>query len=46
VVLATFPYLEGVPNREIFFNIVFFAVLLSTILQGSTFEGIRAPARA
>jgi potassium/hydrogen antiporter len=38
VVLATFPVIEGVPGSHEFFNIVFFAVLLSTLLQGSTFE--------
>jgi cell volume regulation protein A len=38
VVLATFPVLEGVPGSFRFFDIVFFAVLLSTVLQGSTFE--------
>jgi potassium/hydrogen antiporter len=38
VVLATFPVIEGVPHSTEFFNIVFFAVLLSTVLQGSTFE--------
>ena len=38
VVLATFPVIEGVPQSLEFFNIVFFAVLLSTLLQGSTFE--------
>jgi len=38
VVLATFPVIEGVPHSLEFFNIVFFAVLLSTLLQGSTFE--------
>jgi cell volume regulation protein A len=38
VVLATFPVIEGVPGSLEFFNIVFFAVLLSTILQGMTFE--------
>jgi cell volume regulation protein A len=38
VVLATFPVIEHVPRSHEFFNIVFFAVLLSTILQGSTFE--------
>lgn len=38
VVLATFPVIAGVPHSEDFFNIVFFAVLLSTVLQGSTFE--------
>ncbi|MGH2941759.1 MAG: potassium/proton antiporter, partial [Solirubrobacteraceae bacterium] len=38
VVLATFPILEGIPDSEDFFNIAFFAVLVSTLLQGSTFE--------
>ncbi|MCW3000309.1 MAG: sodium/hydrogen exchanger [Solirubrobacterales bacterium] len=38
VVLATFPVLAGVPDSERFFNIVFFAVLVSTLLQGTTFE--------
>jgi cell volume regulation protein A len=38
VVLATFPVIEHVPRSHEFFNIVFFAVLLSTILQGTTFE--------
>jgi potassium/hydrogen antiporter len=40
VVLATFPVIEGVPHSLEFLNIVFFAVLLSTLLQGSTFEPI------
>jgi cell volume regulation protein A len=38
VVLATFPVIDGVAQGEKMFNIVFFAVVLSTILQGSTFE--------
>jgi potassium/hydrogen antiporter len=38
VVLATFPVIERVPHSFQFFNIVFFAVLVSTIVQGSTFE--------
>jgi potassium/hydrogen antiporter len=40
VVLATFPVLEGVPRSEEFFAIAFFAVLVSTILQGTTFEAL------
>jgi cell volume regulation protein A len=40
VVLATFPIIEQVPQSIQFFNIVFFAVLLSTLVQGSTFEPI------
>jgi cell volume regulation protein A len=42
VVLATFPVLEGVEHSQEFFNIVFFAVVLSTIVQGSTFEPLAA----
>jgi hypothetical protein len=38
VVLATFPVIDGVEDSLDFFNIVFFAVLLSTLLQGATFE--------
>jgi cell volume regulation protein A len=38
VVLATFPVIDGIPRSVEFFNIVFFAVLFSTVLQGSTFE--------
>ncbi len=38
VVLATFPVIAGVPRSLDFFNVVFFAVLLSTLLQGTTFE--------
>ena len=40
VVLATFPVIEHVPHSMQFFNIVFFAVLVSTVLQGSTFEAL------
>src|SRR6185503_6087925 len=38
VVFATFPVIEGVPHSVEFFNIVFFAVVVSTLLQGATFE--------
>jgi len=38
VVLATFPVLANVPGSGNFFNIAFFAVLVSTLVQGSTFE--------
>ncbi|MEY2515206.1 MAG: potassium/hydrogen antiporter [bacterium] len=40
VVLALFPILAGVPDATDFFNIAFFAVLVSTLLQGSTFTAI------
>ena len=38
VVFATFPVIEQVPDSLEFFNIVFFAVVVSTLLQGATFE--------
>jgi cell volume regulation protein A len=38
VVLATFPVIAQVPNSRVFFNIAFFAVVISTLLQGATFE--------
>ena len=40
VVLATFPLIEDVPDSVLYFNVVFFVVLLSTLLQGTTFEGL------
>ncbi len=40
VVLAIFPVIEHVPRAREFFNIVFFAVLLSTTLQGTTIEPV------
>jgi cell volume regulation protein A len=38
VVLATFPVIEGLDPERTFFNIVFFAVVISTLLQGGTVE--------
>jgi potassium/hydrogen antiporter len=38
VVLAIFPVIDGVDGSREFFNIVFFAVVISTLLQGTTFE--------
>jgi cell volume regulation protein A len=40
VVLATFPVIDGVPQSKEFFSIVFFAVLLSTVVQGTTIEPV------
>jgi potassium/hydrogen antiporter len=40
VVFATFPVIAGVEGSVEFFNIVFFAVLLSTVLQGTTFQAV------
>jgi cell volume regulation protein A len=38
VVLATFPVIEGLDPERTFFNIVFFAVVISTLLQGGSVE--------
>jgi cell volume regulation protein A len=42
VVLATFPVIDHVPRSVEFFDIVFFAVLVSTLIQGTTFERLAA----
>lgn len=36
IVFATYPLIAGVPNAGFIFNVVFFAVLTSVLLQGST----------
>jgi cell volume regulation protein A len=36
IVLATFPYLAGFPKADLYFNIVFFIVITSVLLQGTT----------
>jgi potassium/hydrogen antiporter len=38
VVLATFPVIDRVKHSDDFFNIVFFAVVISTLFQGTTVE--------
>jgi len=36
IILATFPLLAGVPKADILFNIVFFIVITSVLIQGTT----------
>jgi potassium/hydrogen antiporter len=38
IVLATFPVIDQVPHADSFFDIVFFVVLTSTLIQGVTFD--------
>ncbi|AZI42900.1 potassium/proton antiporter [Deinococcus psychrotolerans] len=40
IVLATFPLLSGVPGAKILFNVVFFIVLTSVLLQGTTLTAV------
>jgi cell volume regulation protein A len=51
IVLATFPLLAGVPNAVTIFNVVFFTVLTSVLIQGTSIVpvakllGVAAPLR-
>jgi cell volume regulation protein A len=40
VVFATFAVTEGIDDGRLYFNIAFFVVLLSTVLQGTTLEPV------
>ncbi len=42
VVLATFAVIDGVADSVEYLNIAFFVVLVSTLLQGTTFEALAA----
>ncbi|MBK9179793.1 MAG: potassium/proton antiporter [Acidimicrobiales bacterium] len=36
IILATFPLVEGAPQAELIFNVVFFIVITSVLIQGTT----------
>ena len=52
IILALFPWLSGVPNQELYFDIAFVVVMISLIIQGWTIApvarwlGLEVPLKA
>ncbi len=40
IIFATYPVLEGVPNAEYIFNVVFLVTIISLVVQGTTVSGM------
>lgn len=40
IILATYPLMEGFPNSQFLFNLIFFLVIISVILQGKSLPWI------
>jgi potassium/hydrogen antiporter len=40
IILATFPLVEGVPQADTIFDVVFFTVLVSVLVQGTTIPAV------
>ncbi|MFA5096749.1 MAG: cation:proton antiporter, partial [Candidatus Omnitrophota bacterium] len=40
IILATFPFMAGIPQADIIFNIVFFIVIASVLIQGTSIPAV------